>query len=411
MLGRRLVAFAVLCTLIFCAVAEVAVATDLQRNAYSAAFDGEDVYFLMTGDAGNGDDQDAWYIHSARRLQAGEPPVCKLPKGTHPYGMLYADGKALWYARYSQTLRTQLEDGKMLAALEFVRYDPATGNELVLVTDANPSALFPMDGHTLSYLPWGDEYALATVDFAAQTNLLTLRTEGSLIWDATMSNGQLYLVLYNANSGHETLHRITDADMEQFPEPLPTPDVSWLQGNFRVYVTKEGDFYAAPLSDPSQSHALSMGGEQNDVYYFGDYRWLCKVEPGNLARLYRVALAENEQIYYLEYGALSQPFVRGANAHEMITLDRRGRLLSVNADFSALTQVAQLEPGSLFSEATWLWALPFPDFVLMLGYSVETPGAPDGLDCPPDVARVVRRGEGMTDGPTVFPIDATPADP
>jgi len=170
----------------------------------------------------------------------------------------------------------------------------------------------------------------------------------------------------------------------------------------------EGDFYAAPLSDPTRSYALPMGGEQDDVYYFGDYRWLCEVEPGNVGRLYRIPLAEGEQIYYLEYEALPQPFVRGADQQEMITLDRHGRLLSIDAAFSSLTQVAQLEQNTLFTGVEWLWALPFPDYVVMLGYSAAAHDGPGGLEYPPDVARVVPRGEGMERGPHTFPPEATP---
>ena len=56
---------------------------------------------------------------------------------------------------YSEALRTE-QEGEVHATLEFVRYGLATGDERVLVADANPGALFPMDGHTLGYLPWGD---------------------------------------------------------------------------------------------------------------------------------------------------------------------------------------------------------------------------------------------------------------
>ncbi|MCL2810624.1 MAG: hypothetical protein FWD25_01895 [Clostridia bacterium] len=401
MLGRRLVAMVALCTLFACTFVTAAQALDLHRNAFGAATDGEDVYFLTAS-------QNTWSIHSARRMLAGESPVVELPEGTEPYGMLYACGEAVWYARYSQELRAELE-GQTRAALEFVRYELATGQEKLLVTDADPDALFPMDGHTLSYLPWGDEHSLATADFVTQTDLLTLEVEDSLIWDAAQIDGALYLLLYNPAHDYEALYRIADDGAERLPEPEPKPGVSWLQGNYRVYATGEGDFFAAPLSAPSWGYPLPMGGEQDDVYYFGDYRWICQVEPGNVARLYRIPLAENEQIYYLEYDALpQQPFVRGAGAHEMITLDRRGRLLSIDADFSALTQVAQLEYTTLFSAVEWLWALPFPDFVLMLGYSADAHGAPQGLEYPPDTARVVRRGEGMEDGPLVFPSQTMP---
>jgi len=67
-----------------------------------------------------------------------------------------------------------------------------------------------------------------------------------------------------------------------------------------------------------------------------------------------------------------------------------------------------LEYTTLFSEVEWLWALPFPDFVLMLGYSADAHGAHYGLEYPPDRARVVLRGEGMEDGPAVFPGQAMP---
>jgi|GEM_PF-2743034 len=402
--GRRLVALGVLCTLFFCAFASAAHGLELHRNAYSAATDGQDVYFLTADHT-----KEAWYIHSARRALAGEPPLCQLPEGTQPFGMLYACGEGVWYARYSQELRAELE-GETRAALEFVRYDLATGQEKLLVADADPDALFPMDGHTLSYLPWGDESSLATADFASQTDLLTLQVEDSLIWDAAMIDGALYLVLYNPQHDYEALYRIADTGTERLPDPEPGPGVSWLQGNHRVYATGEGDFYAAPLSNPHRGHRLPMGGEQDDVYYFGDYRWMCQVEPGNTARLYRVPLAQGEQIYYLEYDALPQPFVRGANASEMVTLDRRGRLLSVDADFTSLTQVAQLEHTTLFSQVEWLWALPFPDFVLMLGYSADAHNVPLGLDYPPDRFRVVPRGEGMEDGPIAFPPHMLPMD-
>ena len=92
----------------------------------------------------------------------------------------------------------------------------------------------------------------------------------------------------------------------------------------------------------------------------------------------------------------------------MITLDRRGRLLSIGAGFASLTQLAQLEPDALFAEAQWLWALPFPNYVVMLGYSADAHTAPAGLEYPPDVARVVLRGEGMERGPITFPSQSMP---
>jgi len=409
MLGRRLVALAMMCTIVLCAFVPNAGAVNLHRNAYGAAFDGKDAYFLVAENDQHDADKEIWYIHSAQRMLAGKPPVCELPKGTQPFGMLYACADAVWYARYSEVLRTELNGkGEVHAALEFVRYELATGNERVLVTDANPDALFPMDGHTLSYLPWGDEHSLATADFVTQADMLTLQVDDSLIWDATLVDGALYLVLYNAQHDHEALYCVAEDGVEMLPEPEPAPGVSWLQGRYRVYATAKGDFYAAPLANPHQGHALPLDGKADDVYYFGDYRWLCEVDPSNVGRLYRIPLAEGEQIYYLEYDALSQPFVRGADHNEMITLDRRGRLLSIDAGFTSLTQVAQLERNALFGEVEWLWALPFPDYVLMLGYSADAHTAPAGLEYPPDVARVVLRGEGMEHGPTAFPSESTP---
>jgi len=407
MLGLRLVAFATMCTVVLCAFTGAADALNLHRSAYGAAFDGEDAYFMVAESGRHDADEEMWYIHSARRMLAGKPPVCGLPKEVQPYGMLYACADAVWYARYSEALRTEL-DGKVHAALEFVRYELATGNERVLVTDANPDALFPMDGHTLGYLPWGDEHSLATANFVTETDTLTLQVDDALIWDAALVDGALHLVLYSAEHDSESLYRIADGGAELLPEPEPTPGVSWLQGSYRVYATPKGDFYAAPLADPRRGHPLPLSGKHEDVYYFGDYRWLCEVEPGNVGRLYRIPLAEGEQIYYLEHDALPQPFVRGADHNEMITLDRRGRLLSVDAGFTSLTQVAQLERNALFAGVEWLWALPFPDYVVMLGYSTDAHAAPAGLEYPPDVARVVLRGEGMEHGPYAFPSEPAP---
>ena len=393
MWARRLAALVLACIALPRACALGAGAGDAlvwQQNGYAVASDGQDVYFFTTRGG-------RWSMHSALRYLAGEPPVFDLPEGIQPYGLLYAGDGAVWYARYSQSRRFE-QEGELHAALEFVRYALDSGAESVLVADADPNALFLMDGHTLGYLPWQDECSLATADFVARTDVLTLQIDDSLIWDAAMADGALYLLLYNEETDQELLYRVTGSAAEKLPAPEPMPDVSWLQGRFRVYVAADGVFYATPLSDPSRGHPLPKGGHRGDVYYFGDYRWLCEVEAGNVARLYRIPLGEGEQIQYLEHDALSQTFVRGADGEEMITLDRRGRLLSISDDFSTLTQVAQLEYTTLFSHGEWLWALPFEGFVVMLGYS-DAYNPPLGLDYPPDMVRVVRRGEGLAPAP------------
>lgn len=364
------------------------------------ASDGHDAYFFTAQDG-------RWHIQSARRMLAGEPPVCELAEDTGPFGMLYADESAVWYARYSQS-RRYTQNGEIYAALEFVRYALDTGAETVLVADADSSALFLMDGRTLSYLPWGDEQSLCTADFVAQTDMLTLQIEDLIIWDAAMVDGAIYLVLYHDEGKREFLYRVTGEGSEKLPEPEPAPDVSWFRGRFRVFAAADGTFYVAPLSDPASAYPLPMGGEREDVYYFGDYRWICdEGETNNVACLYRIPLSRDEPIQYLEYDALPQTFVRGADEDEMITLDRRGRLLSISADFTTLTQVAQLEYTTLFSQGEWFWALPFPDFVVMLGYS-DAYQPPLGLEYPPDMVRIVRRGEGMKTATPALPAWTVP---
>jgi hypothetical protein len=72
--------------------------------------------------------------------------------------------------------------------------------------------------------------------------------------------------------------------------------------------------------------------------------------------------------------------------------------------------LAQLEPAALFGRGDWLWALSFPEYVVLLGYS-DAPEDESGLELPPDMVRVVPRGEGMPSPgsePVEDPVQATP---
>jgi hypothetical protein len=330
-----------------------------------------------------------------------------MPPEDLPYGMLYADDQAVWYARHSRTLRSEGDDGSWYAAVEFVRHALDTGTETVLVADATPDALFPIDGVTLGFLPWGYENSLAKADFAAQADLLALEVDDSIIWDALSLDDALYLVLYNDEADEEFLYRAVGETVERLADPTPTPTVSWLTGNFRVYAGAEGALYAAPLTNPGRAHALSTSGGKSDAFYFEDNRFVCEVLEGNMARLYRVPLAEGEAVRLLEFAATPRWFVRGVGGDEFVTLDRDGRLLSASGDFTQLTQLAQLEPAALFGGGDWLWALPFPEYVVLLGYS-DAPEDPSGLALPPDMVRVVRRGEGL---PAGQPVPLTETEP
>ncbi len=387
---RRFIVLALVCIAVLCACLGPAAAgdsLDWQRNGFAVASDGQDT-FVLTADGVQ------WHLHTAQRLLNGEPPLYTLPEGAEPFGLLYADAASVWYARYSATHR-YTEDGQLFAALEFVRYDRGSGAETVVVSDANPSTLFLRDGRTLSFLPFGDASSLATVDFAAQTDTLTLKIDDSIIWDVTQLDDALYLLLYNDESGLEMLYRVTDEGSEKLPEPEPRPDVSWFQGRYRAYYTAEDVYYAAPLSAPTEAHPLAERDEE-DIYFFGDYRWICDVDVGNVAALYRLPLSEEEPTYYLEFDALPQPFVHGiTNGAELTTLDRRGRILHVDASFTALTQLAQTDYTTLFSEGQWVYALPFPQYIVLLGYS-EAYLPSEGLGLAFDMVRIVRMGEGMT---------------
>ncbi len=386
----RLAILLLTCLALLCAQAGLASAVDpavWQRNGYAVASNGSETYFLLR-------QNNAWHLQSARRALAKEPPIYALPNDTLPYGFLYADEQNIWYARYSATLREEQPGKGLRAALEFVCYDLTTGQETLLVRDADPNSLFPLDGTRLGYLPWGDPSSLATLDFSSRTDLLVLQTSPLVIWDVTEVGGAMYLILVQKETEREALYRIQNGAIAKLDAPIPEPAVSWFQGNHRVYSDANGTFYAAPLSDPANAHPLEKAGGQKDVYYFGDHRYLCEVNPDNVATLYRLPLAKDEEIRMLEFDALAQPFVRGHDGDEMVTMDRAGRLLSITGEFTKLEQVAQLDAEALLAEAQWLWALPFEEYIVMLGYS-HGGGSAGGLSLPPDRVRVVPRGEGM----------------
>lgn len=361
---------------------------DLQQNGMLVTTDGEDAFFFLpTAEEG-------WAIQTASRHFLGQPPLHILPPEQAPCAMLYADANSLWYACYSPTLGYE-DEGSLWSAAVLYRLDRHSDTSEAVVTDADAQGLYPGEGSSLYYTPWNNAGMLCSLDFLTGHSQPLATLDQELIWSVTRSANGLFVCTLDA-AGEEGLYLIAGGKAEALPLPPQQNADCWLQGDYCIaHAEDPASLRALPLTAPADAALLPEAMESGALYQYGNVLLNVLETEDGLANVYYVNLEEQGTVKHLYYDATPYYFVLGYGGQALTVLDGMGRVLRVADDFGSLEQIAQVDLASLYDEGVWLYALPFDDYTLLLGYEYEDSFHHPGNRQPPTLVKVIPTGTGM----------------